>query len=417
MKDITTVAPPKTQFLQPNTPEFARDPHSIYAKLRARAEPYFLADFDGWVFSKFDDVSALALCPQMVRGAEAFMSPKEMKAEQRAKGWHDMPAHERFVQTNLLESDGATHRRLRATVFKAFTRHYVEHHRTMVEAYANRMVDVALEKGQIDFVADIALHMPGHIIGNILGVPDNDCPQLRLWSEDVVQFFGLDRTEDDKKRAERATSDFHLYLVDLINARRTAPKGDLLSILITAQDAGQLSEEELIATAMLILMAGHGSTIDAMGSGCHALLAHPDQTAMLRTTPNLMTTAVQEMFRYDTPLPFFHRYAAEDVEVAGLMIPRATKVGLLYAAANRDKTAFAHADRFDITRTPNRHLSFGMGAHLCLGNHLSRLDMQVLFNTLLARTKAMHLTTQQVMYKPGISVRGPISLPIELIPA
>lgn len=416
MKDITTTAPPRTEIFQPNTAAFARDPHSVYAELRARSEPYFLTDFGGWVFSRFDDVRTIALCPDMVRGAQAFMSADDLKREQRAKGWHDMPAHERFVQTNLLESDGAPHRRLRGAVFKAFTRQYVERHRAMVQAYADRMVDAALEKGHIDFVADIAMHMPGHIIGTVLGVPDEDCPQLRIWSENVVQFFGLSPTEDDKKLAERATSEFHLYLVDLIKLRRQAPKEDLLSLLIKAQNAGDLSETELIATAMLILMAGHGSTIDVMGSGCHALLAHPDQMARLRANPDLMPNAVQEMFRFDTPLPFFHRYAAHDCVVAGYHIPKGTKLGLLYAAANRDEAAFENAHLFDATRTPNHHLSFGMGAHLCLGNNLSRLDMEVLFTTLLARTKAMQLTSDQVTYKSGISVRGPVSLPVTLEP-
>ena len=416
MKDITSVAPPSRAIFQPNTNAFARDPHSVYAHLRARSEPYYLDEFGGYVFSRYGDVRALALCPDMVRGAQAFMSSKDLSAEQRAKGWHDMPAHERFVQTNLLESDGADHRRLRATVFKAFTRQYVERHRAMVQAYANKMIEAVLEKRQIDIVADIALHMPGHIIGTVLGVPEQDCPQLRIWSDNVVQFFGLARTEDDKKLAERATSEFHFYLIDLIKARRIAPKDDLLSILIAAQDAGDLSETELIATAMLILMAGHGSTIDVMGTGCHALLRHPDQTNQLRTDPSLMPGAVQEMFRYDTPLPFFHRYAARDCTVAGYDMPQGTKVGLLYAAANRDPMAFDMPDTFDITRTPNHHLSFGMGAHLCLGNNLSRLDMEVLFTTLLARTKAIELATDDVTYKTGISVRGPIALPVTLTP-
>lgn len=402
--------------LQPNSQDFARDPHSVYAQLRAREEPFYLEEFGGWVFSRFNDVQALALCPQMVRGAEAFMTPGEIAAEQRSKGWHDMPAHERFVQTNLLESDGPTHRRLRGAVFKAFTRQYVERHRGMVQAYADRMVNAALEQRQIDFVTDIALHMPGHIIGTVLGVPEDDCAQLRIWSENVVQFFGLERSEDDKALAERATSEFHFYLADLIKARRQNPKEDLLSILIAAQNAGELDETELIATAMLILMAGHGSTIDVMGSGCHALLMHPEQIALLRSDRGLMASAIQEMFRYDTPLPFFHRYAATDVEVAGYLIPKGIKVGLLYAAANRDEAAFENAHQFDIARSPNRHLSFGMGAHLCLGNNLSRLDMEVLFNTLLSRTKAIQLKTESVTYKTGISVRGPVALPVELVP-
>ncbi|CAN0606018.1 unnamed protein product, partial [Ectocarpus sp. 12 AP-2014] len=167
----------------------------------------------------------------------------------------------------------------------------------MVQAYADRMVERALEKREIDFVADIALHMPGHIIGTLLGVPEADCPQLRIWSDNVVQFFGLERTEDDKLLAESATAAFHLYLVDLIKTRRRAPKDDLLSILIQAQDAGALDETELIATAMLILMAGHGSTIDVMGSGCHALLRYTDQAEQLRHAPDQLQNAVQAMFR------------------------------------------------------------------------------------------------------------------------
>ena len=416
MKDITTVAPPAEDFWHPNSEAFARDPHSVYARLRARQAPHYLQGFGGWVFSRFDDVAALALCPKMVRGAGALMSADELAVEQRAKNWHDMPAHERFVQTNLLESDGPVHRRLRGAVFKVFTRAYVERHRAMIQAYADQMIDAALQKGQIDFVRDIAKHMPGHIIGTILGVPEEDCPQLRIWSENVVQFFDLGRTEDDKQVAERATSEFHLYLIDLINDRRRAPKEDLLSILIAAQDAGDLDETELIATAMLILMAGHGSTIDVMGSGCHALLTHTDQLAQLRADPYLTPSAVQEMFRYDTPLPFFHRYAAEDCDVAGYHMPKGTKVGLLYAAANRDPIAFPDPDQFQIARTPNRHLSFGIGAHLCLGNNLSRLDMEVLFNTLLRRTRHITLATEEVIYKPGLSVRGPIALPVDLTP-
>ena len=416
MKDITSIARPSEAILQPNTEGFARDPHSVYAQLRARTEPYFLDDFGGYVFSRYADVRAIALCPDMVRGAQAFMSPDDLAAEQRAKGWHDMPAHERFVQTNLLESDGVDHNRLRRTVFKAFTRQYVERHRAMVQSYADKMVATALEKGEIDFVADIALHMPGHIIGTILGVPENECPQLRVWSDNVVQFFGLARNEDDKTLAERATSEFHLYLVDLIKSRRRAPKDDLLSILIGAQEAGELNETELIATAMLILMAGHGSTIDVMGSGCHALMRHPDQMELLRVRPAQMPDAVQEMFRYDTPLPFFHRYAARDCAMAGYHIPQGTKVGLLYGAANRDPTVFENADCFDIKRESSRHLSFGIGAHLCLGNNLSKLDMEVLFTTLLARTKTIKLTTDNVHYKTGISVRGPIGLPVTLSP-
>jgi cytochrome P450 len=146
----------------------------------------------------------------------------------------------------------------------------------------------------------------------------------------------------------------------------------------------------------------------------HALLQNPDQLQRLRGDPGLISTAVQEMFRYESPLPFFHRHATEDVEVLGKRYPKGSKFGLLYGSANRDPARFADADRFDISRTPNRHIAFGRGAHLCLGNHLSRLDMEIVFLALLEKAKSIQLATDAVEFKRSLSVRGPISLPIAL---
>ena len=176
-----------------------------------------------------------------------------------------------------------------------------------------------------------------------------------------------------------------------------------------------MNEDEFISTCMLILMAGHGSTIDVLGSGLHALLRFPDQMDKLRADPGLIRTAIPEMFRYESPLPFFHRYATEETEIAGRPFPRGTKFGLLYGAANRDPAQFERADEFDIARHPNRHLAFGGGAHFCLGNHLARLDMEVIFTALLRRFSRIELAEQPV-YKRGLSVRGPRSLALFLHP-
>ena len=191
---------------------------------------------------------------------------------------------------------------------------------------------------------------------------------------------------------------------------------NLHGTLIEAKKSGDIDETELISTCMLILMAGHGSTIDVMGSGMNALLQHPDQMERLRQDQGLIKTAVQEMFRFESPLPFFHRHASEDVEVLGQHYPKGTKIGLLYASANRDSERFPDADRFDISRNPNRHIAFGRGAHLCLGNHLSRLDMEIVFLALLEKAKSIELMTDEVRFKHSLSVRGPISLPLSLTP-
>jgi cytochrome P450 len=157
---------------------------------------------------------------------------------------------------------------------------------------------------------------------------------------------------------------------------------------------------------MLILMAGHGSTIDVLGTGMYALIKHPQELQRLRQQPQHLATAVQEMFRYDSPLPFFHRYASEDVVLMGQEFPKGTKFGLLYGSANRDASQFTEPDRFDISRQPNRHIAFGRGAHLCLGNHLSRLDMEVIFSRLIERTRNIEVMGTEPKYKGGLSIRG-----------
>ena len=401
---------------EPQSTSFSKNPYSFYANLRQLDEPYFYEDADAYLLSRYVDVEAAARNPTLVRSLEAFMDPEYVIAEQRARNWHDMPNHERFVQFSLLERDDDTHFRLRVIVLRALSRRFVEQQRSMIEEYVDRLLDNLLQQRTFDFVADLASHVPGHIIGRLLGVPDNDCPQLRIWSENIVQFFDVGRTEAHKLLAENATTEFYLYLSSLISDRRKKPEEDLISSLVAAQDAGEMSESELISTCMLILAAGHGSTIDVLGSGMHALISHPDQTRLLRQEPGHIQKAVQEMFRFESPLPFFHRYASQALVLNGKTYPRGTKFGLLYGSANRDPAQFPDADKFDIGRDPNRHVAFGRGAHLCLGNHLSRLDMEVIFLSILKRTKHIELSGPEPAYKKSLSVRGPESLRVMATP-
>jgi len=401
---------------EPQSTAFAKNPYSFYADLRKLDEPYFYNDADAYLLSRYSDVEGAARNPALVRSLEAFMNPGAVKAQQRARDWDDMPNHERFVQFSLLERDGATHFRLRVIVLRALSRRLVGQQRSMIETYVDQLLDQLLQLREFDFVADLASHVPGHIIGHLLGVPDEDCPQLRIWSENIVQFFDVGRTPAHKLLAENATTEFYFYLSDLIAERRNKPQEDLISSLVAAQDAGEMSEAELISTCMLLLAAGHGSTIDILGSGMHALISHQEQMTLLRKDPGHIQMAVQEMFRFESPLPFFHRYASEELTFNQKHYPKGTKFGLLYGSANRDPDQFPNADRFDISRTPNRHVAFGGGAHLCLGNHLSRLDMEVIFLSILRRTKYIELTGDEPNYKKSLSVRGPESLSVALTP-
>ena len=164
------------------------------------------------------------------------MDSDYVRAQQRAKNWHDMPNHEQFVQSSLLERDDETHFRLRVIVLRALSRRFVEQQRSMIESYVDLLLDKLLQRREFDFVEDLASHVPGHIIGHLLGVPIEDCPQLRVWSENIVQFFDVDRTKKHKLLAEKATTEFYLYLSDLIKARRKRPQEDLISSLVAAQE-------------------------------------------------------------------------------------------------------------------------------------------------------------------------------------
>lgn len=401
----------------PLSADFAADPYAVYAGLRQLETPYFYKDVDSWMLTRMADVEAVASDRAMVRSLDDQLSEAERKAAQRKINWHDMPHHERFVQTNLLESEGAVHHRLRTVVFREFTKGMIARQRDAIQDFVDSKLDALTEQGSFDFIEDFAAHVPGHIIGRLLGVPDEHCPQLRIWSENVVRFFDVGRDDTDKAIAEQATKEFYLFLRDLVAERRKAPQDDLLSQMMVHQDAGRLSEDELMSTAMLILMAGHGSTIDVLGSGMHALLRFPDQNQKLRLNPALITSAVQEMFRFDAPLPYFHRFATQDCEIGGQKFEAGTRFGLLYGAANRDPARFENPDMFDITRSPNRHIAFGKGAHLCLGNHLATLDMDVIFSTFNRRFAKIKLMEANPEYKRGLSVRGPKSLRIAVSPA
>ena len=396
----------------PLSREFAKDPYRIYAKMRELDAPYFFDTMNVHLLSRYADVEAAACNPLMVRSLDSFMPDEYIAEQQRLANFHEMPNHEKYVQLSMLEQDGEVHRRLRMLVLKEFSQTLIVRHREMIQIYVDKLFDRLIDREVIDFIGDLAAYVPGHVIGNVLGVPDEDCPQLQLWSENIVQYFDADRTPARKKLAEQASTEFGEYLKILIAERARQPRADLLTTLVSARDAGKMNEDELISLCMLILAGGHSSTIDVLGNGMFALLKNPAQLQRLRREPDLIQSAVQEMFRYDSPLPYFHRYAAEEVEVMGRRYPKGTKFGLLYGSANRDSTRFPDADNFDIGRQPNRHVAFGRGAHLCLGNHLARLDMEIIFMTLLRRIDTIELVNDQAEYKPGLSARGLESLAV-----
>lgn len=389
--------------------DFGSDPWPVYARLRAMSG---LPVWEGFhLAAREADVRAIATDRRMVRGTAIF-GDGERRAMQVAANFHDMPFHERFVQTSMLETDGPDHDRLRRAVFAFFTRTRLDSLRPFVRRWVDAALDRLVPQGRFDFIADLAADLPGQVIGHLIGTDPALARQMTAWTEDTVGYFDVSRrTPETKARAERATRLFHDALQDLHAERRARPAGDLMSALIGAEDAGLLTHDEVIATAMQILHAGHGSTIDALGSGLHALMEHPDQMARLRADPGLIPLAVSEMFRFAPPLIFFHRYAGEDLTICGRDWPKGTRFGLLYASASRDPAAFADPDRLDVGRKPNLHLAFGAGPHVCLGSNLARLNMETLFAALLARCPRIE-SAGTAVWKIGLQAHGPAFLPV-----
>ncbi len=406
-------AQPAPFSFDPLSAEFAADPYAVYARMRAVPGLFPFPELDMLLVTRQRDVAAIVADARLPRMPAGILDTAELERRQRQDNFHDMPNHARFVQFSMLNSDGEVHDRLRRQVYRMFTPALIAGQRAAIEDYVTRLVSGLVGAGEIDFVAELAVHVPGHVIGHLLGVPEADCTMLRTWSESIVQYFDVDRSEARKALAEATAAEFAAYLRELKADRLRAPKDDLVTRLVAAEQSGEMSEDEFISTAMLILMAGHGSTIDVLGSGMHALLRFPAEMQRLKSDPRLMPTAVQEMFRFESPLPFFDRYAAEDVEVGGTVYPRGTRFGLLYGAANRDPEQFDAPDSFDVGRTPNRHLAFGGGAHFCLGNHLARLDMDVIFSTLFRTFRSIELA-EAPHYKRSLSVRGPKALRLKL---
>jgi cytochrome P450 len=400
---------------RPYDPGFAADPYAVYARLRDENPIFYSAQTGLVMFARHDDVRGLVLDRRLGRSLKMARSqfpptipePPDAMQDHGATRPDRLSAYRRYVLTNLLETEGEDHARVRRLVAAAFGSRRIGELRGPIRARLERLLDARRAAGGMEFMADVAAPLPVEVIADLLGWPEDERERLRPWSARIVRLYEKDHTADDEQRAEHATREFAARIAALAAERRAAPRGDLISALVAVCDQGdRLTEDELIATCMLLLNAGHEATANAAGNGLWALLRHPKQHARLRADATLIPAAVEEVLRYDAPLQLFHRYVLEDMEWRGYELRRGEKVGLLYGSANRDPRAFDRPDEFDVSRAPNRHLAFGAGTHFCLGAQLARLELEVLFETLLERMPALRLDGEPPRYRPGLVFRG-----------
>jgi cytochrome P450 len=316
---------------------------------------------------------------------------------------------------NLLAKDPPDHTRLRALANQAFTPNRVKDLEPRIRQIVDDLIAQIQSEGGMEFMADFALPLPVTVIAELLGVPPEDQETFHAWSNQMVTGFdAVRRSEATVKQSEGATLALGHYFADLVHRRRQQPRDDLISALTLARDAqDRLTEDELLAMCMLLLIAGHETTVNLLGNGLLALLQHPDQLALIKSRPDLLPLAVEEMLRFESPVQrATFRVTTKSFEIGHTTIEQGQQVSAVIGAANRDPDQFPQPDTFDMMRQPNRHLAFGLGMHFCLGAPLARTEARIGFARLLEQLPNLQLVSQTPDWSTNTFFRGLRRLPV-----
>jgi cytochrome P450 len=386
--------------------EFKADPFPFYARLRSQHSVCCVKFSllpgirEAWLVTCYDDVVSVLKDPR-------FAKNREHSAK---KPW--LPGFAKPLERNMLDLDEPDHGRLRAVVHKAFTPGMVEGLRQRIQGIADHLLDAAESKRSVDLVRDYALPLPLTVIAELLGIPDEDRNRFHRWSKVTIR----PPSAWNILRAIPSMWAFMRYFRHLFRQLKIKPCDGLLSALVNADEPGdRLSEDELLGMAVLLVIAGHETTANLIASGTLALLEHPDQMELLRQTPSLIGTAVEELLRYANPIEMATtRFVRDNVTINGTTIPRGAMVMAVLASANRDEKQFDHPDELDLKRQNNRHVAFGQGSHFCVGAPLARLEGQIAINTLLQRRPKLQLAcpARSLRWRATPVLRGLESLPI-----
>jgi cytochrome P450 len=394
--------------------EFRRSTHETYARMREESPVHRQPGLDGetpiWFVTRYEDVVALLTDNErFVVDPKLALTPEELAALR-----DDGPEPDERVNENLLSKDGDDHRRLRRLVTKAFTPRIVEQLRPRIQEIADDLVDRVVDRGRMELVDDFAFPLPITVIAELLGIPAEDQGRFRVWSNTFVL---PPITPELQEQAVRHTQEFVEYLDALFARRRAEPAEDLVSALVRAEDEGDhLSENELYSMVVLLIVAGHETTVSLITNAVLALLSNPDQLAELRADLSLLPSTVEELLRYDSPVErAITRLAATDVELGGQPISRGDFVIPVIGAANRDGETFPDADVLKLARADSKHVGFGRGPHFCLGAPLARLETEIAITTLLRRLPGLRLaiSPDDLHWRPIPIFRSLASLPVE----
>lgn len=379
-----------------------RDPYPVYDAMR-EAGRLLRTPYGVWIVHRYEDVRRVHL------DHEAF----SMSALEGIRGMTagNSMSGEFLLAGTMLTADPPDHERLRRVVSRAFTPRSVTELEPTVRAICRRLLAPLASGEPFDIVADFAMPLPTTVIAELLGVPSGDGERFRKWSEAVT---GTDTTGHSASDLHRSGLELVAYLTDQVRRRKGAPTDDLIGRMVLANEDEIMSEDEVVASCVLLLVAGNETTMRLITNMTRALDRHPEAREQLVSNRELLPSAVEEGLRYDSPVQMLFRGAKKDVEIAGTELPAGSAVFTMLAAANRDPDVFVDADRYDVCRTDNQHVSFGHGIHYCLGAPLARMEARVAFDELLAVAPNFEVLTadEDLEYPPMLMLRSPKSLVI-----
>ncbi|MBK9524195.1 MAG: cytochrome P450 [Bacteroidetes bacterium] len=391
-------------------PEVVADPHSYYRTLRENERVHWNERWKGWVLTGYKEVVDVLRDPENFSSDRMGYLEKELSQEEQesiAPIFH-------VLKYWMVFRDPPEHTVLRMLLNKLFTPVAIERYRPMVRKIVQKALDKVVHTGKMEVIRDFAYDIPMSVILELIGAPDLDRDKIKEWSEAIGVFFFI--KADEPRRREIACEGINSlveYITPLIQQRRDHPGIDLISLLISAEEAGQITYNDVLATCVLLIFGGHETTMNLIANGTLALMEHPEQWEILRDNPVFLKRAVEELLRYDGSVKSTVRWAKKDVMVGDKLVKQGERLLVSLSGANRDPLQFENPDTLDVTRDPNLHVAFAHGIHVCLGASLARMEAEEAFAGLIKRITCPKVDEDAYLnYYPSVVHRALKNLPV-----
>jgi cytochrome P450 len=406
MNNFPTPEASSLSLLRMLDPEVIAEPYTIYHALRAYDPVHWDPYMHAWVVTSYQEVL------RVLMNYSADRTPQPAYLEEL--GLSFMKPFSEVMLQQMMFMDGAKHARLRSLCAAAFTPRRVEGLRGVIESVADELIDSFIAAGEVDLISDFANPLPAIVTARLLGVPVEDHEQLHAWVLDLAEVLGNFQHHPDRVvEIVKSLEDLKAYIAAIMEEQRVRPNDGLISSLMAAEvDGNRLSDDEVIANTIITLIGGHETTTNLIASGFLTLLRTPEAFEQLRRQPEIISSAVEELLRFESPVQHTARIAPADMELGGKTIAKGSRVVACLAAANRDPQRFDEPDTLNLLRTDNRHLAFGWAAHFCFGAPLARMEGQIAFNSLLRRLRNPRLLESELRWRDNAGLRGLIQLRI-----